>query len=58
MSERREGRTRSVAEVRVLEGQDSPDLVFFSSVSENTLRFVEKLERPAVRIPLLSLIHI
>lgn len=52
MSERREGRTRSVAEVRVLEGQDSPDLVFFSSVSENTLRFVEELERPAVRIPL------
>ncbi|MGO1177565.1 MAG: class Ib ribonucleoside-diphosphate reductase assembly flavoprotein NrdI [Brevibacterium aurantiacum] len=34
--------------------QDSPDLVFFSSVSENTRRFVEGLERPAVRIPLRS----
>lgn len=30
----------------------SPNLVFFSSVSENTRRFVEHLERPAVRIPL------
>lgn len=28
------------------------DLVYFSSVSENTRRFVEKLERPALRIPL------
>lgn len=32
--------------------EQSPDLVYFSSVSENTHRFVEKLERPAVRIPL------
>ncbi|SJN19871.1 Ribonucleotide reduction protein NrdI [Microbacterium esteraromaticum] len=31
---------------------DSPDLVFFSSVSENTRRFVENLDRPATRIPL------
>ncbi|QRP19931.1 class Ib ribonucleoside-diphosphate reductase assembly flavoprotein NrdI [Corynebacterium striatum] len=31
---------------------DSPDLVYFSSVSENTKRFVERLGRPAVRIPL------
>ena len=31
---------------------DSPDLVYFSSVSENTKRFVERLDRPAVRIPL------
>ncbi|MGO1545226.1 MAG: class Ib ribonucleoside-diphosphate reductase assembly flavoprotein NrdI [Gulosibacter sp.] len=35
-----------------LEGQDSPDLVYFSSVSENTRRFVDKLELPAARIPL------
>jgi protein involved in ribonucleotide reduction len=28
------------------------NLVYFSSVSENTLRFVEKLEIPAIRIPL------
>ena len=27
------------------------NLVYFSSVSENTLRFVEKLEMPAIRIP-------
>lgn len=27
-------------------------LVYFSSVSENTKRFVEKLEEPSVRIPL------
>ena len=32
---------------------DSPDLVYFSSVSENTKRFVERLDRPAVRIPCL-----
>ncbi|MDO4792503.1 MAG: class Ib ribonucleoside-diphosphate reductase assembly flavoprotein NrdI [Buchananella hordeovulneris] len=36
--------------VRVVEG--SPDLVYFSSASENTRRFVERLDRPAVRIPL------
>lgn len=29
-----------------------PDLVYFSSVSGNTHRFVEKLGRPALRIPL------
>lgn len=28
------------------------DLIYFSSVSENTARFVEKLGRPALRIPL------
>jgi protein involved in ribonucleotide reduction len=28
------------------------DLVYFSSVSENTKRFVDKLDRPAARIPL------
>ncbi len=30
------------------------DLVYFSSVSENTKRFVEKLGIPSVRIPLLT----
>ena len=30
----------------------TPDLVYFSSVSENTRRFVERLDRPSVRIPL------
>lgn len=29
-----------------------PNLVYFSSVSENTHRFVEKLGLPATRIPL------
>jgi len=28
------------------------DIVYFSSVSENTRRFVDRLERPALRIPL------
>lgn len=28
------------------------DLIYFSSVSENTRRFVERLDRPAARIPL------
>ena len=37
---------------RELTPEESPDLVFFSSVSENTLRFIERLDRPAVRIPL------
>ncbi len=36
----------------VLSGDDSPDLVYFSSVSENTRRFVERLDRPAARISL------
>lgn len=38
--------------VRELTPAQSPDLVYFSSVSENTRRFVERLDRPAVRIPL------
>lgn len=37
---------------RVLPESESPNLVFFSSVSENTRRFVERLDRPAARIPL------
>ena len=36
-----------------------PRIVYFSSASENTRRFVDKLDIPARRIPLrLSLIHI
>lgn len=38
--------------VRELQSDESPDLVYFSSVSENTHRFVQRLGRPAVRIPL------
>ncbi|MFY2858653.1 class Ib ribonucleoside-diphosphate reductase assembly flavoprotein NrdI [Mycobacterium sp. THU-M104] len=33
-------------------GIPEPNLVYFSSVSENTHRFVQKLEIPATRIPL------
>ncbi|MDF5820524.1 class Ib ribonucleoside-diphosphate reductase assembly flavoprotein NrdI [Corynebacterium felinum] len=32
--------------------EKTPPLVFFSSVSENTKRFVDKLGFPAIRIPL------
>ena len=39
-------------EFRELPPDECPDLVYFSSVSENTRRFVECLDRPAVRIPL------
>ena len=39
-------------EVRLLSPETSPDLIYFSSVSENTRRFVERLDRPAARIPL------
>ncbi len=38
--------------LRTLEAARSPDLVFFSSVSENTRRFVDRLDRPSARIPL------
>ena len=38
--------------IRELSPEESPDLVYFSSASENTKRFVERLKRPAVRIPL------
>ncbi|EEJ53485.1 class Ib ribonucleoside-diphosphate reductase assembly flavoprotein NrdI [Mobiluncus mulieris] len=31
---------------------ECPDVVYFSSVSQNTHRFVQKLERPALRLPL------
>ncbi|GAA4510194.1 class Ib ribonucleoside-diphosphate reductase assembly flavoprotein NrdI [Brevibacterium yomogidense] len=48
----RSAATSTHVPVHELDAEDSPDLVFFSSVSENTRRFVEGLERPAVRIPL------
>lgn len=38
--------------VRELGQEHSPDLIYFSSVSENTRRFVDRLDRPAERIPL------
>ncbi|WP_307683355.1 class Ib ribonucleoside-diphosphate reductase assembly flavoprotein NrdI [Trueperella bonasi] len=38
--------------MRPIAAQDSPSVVYFSSVSENTKRFVEKLGLPAIRIPL------
>lgn len=34
------------------DAEATPNLVYFSSVSENTKRFVEKLEMDALRIPL------
>lgn len=43
---------QAAAPLRELAFADSPDLVFFSSVSENTRRFVDRIDRPAVRIPL------
>lgn len=44
-------RTASVPEITPRTGT-THDLVFFSSVSENTRRFVDRLQRPATRIPL------
>lgn len=38
--------------VHELSVEESTDLVYFSSASENTRRFIEKLHRPATRIPL------
>ncbi len=38
--------------IKELSPEESPDLVYFSSVSENTHRFIQRLGRPAVRIPL------
>jgi len=43
---------RPLSPVREIAGPESTDLVFFSSVSGNTRRFVEKLDRSATRIPL------
>ncbi|MGO2092746.1 MAG: class Ib ribonucleoside-diphosphate reductase assembly flavoprotein NrdI [Microbacterium gubbeenense] len=43
---------RAALSVREFAAAQSPDLVFFSSVSENTRRFVDQLDRPAVRVPL------
>ncbi|MBV7363275.1 class Ib ribonucleoside-diphosphate reductase assembly flavoprotein NrdI [Actinomycetaceae bacterium TAE3-ERU4] len=39
-------------EFHQLSESESANLVYFSSVSENTRRFVERLEIPSVRIPL------
>ena len=43
---------RSEHSLRILDSTESPDLVFFSSASENTRRFIGRLDRPAARIPL------
>ncbi|WP_129657394.1 class Ib ribonucleoside-diphosphate reductase assembly flavoprotein NrdI [Rothia halotolerans] len=43
---------RPEASVREIPPERCPDLVYFSSASENTRRFVERLERTATRIPL------
>lgn len=43
---------RAAAPVRELTFEESPGLVFFSSVSENTRRFAERLGLPTARIPL------
>lgn len=48
----RSDETREQAPIRELSASESNDLVYFSSVSENTRRFVERLDRPATRIPL------
>ncbi|MDC4233155.1 class Ib ribonucleoside-diphosphate reductase assembly flavoprotein NrdI [Actinomyces sp. B33] len=46
------GRPRADIAIKHLSPDESPDLVYFSSASENTHRFVQRLNRPAVRIPL------
>lgn len=51
MSLSRPAQTREFR-LTALSEEASPDLVYFSSVSENTRRFVERLERPTARIPL------
>lgn len=38
--------------LRIYSYEESPDLIYFSSVSNNTERFIAKLGRPALRIPL------
>ncbi|MDN5704510.1 MAG: class Ib ribonucleoside-diphosphate reductase assembly flavoprotein NrdI [Yaniella sp.] len=44
--------SRQKLPVQEISAEHSPDLVYFSSVSENTKRFVDRLNRPAIRIPL------
>ncbi|AKE41175.1 NrdI protein involved in ribonucleotide reduction [Corynebacterium kutscheri] len=39
-------------DARILAPSESPDIIYFSSASENTHRFVQKLNRAAARIPL------
>lgn len=48
----RQAPTSQPPQVTVLEGERSCDLVYFSSASGNTHRFVQRVGRPAVRIPL------
>ena len=47
-------RSRDITDipVRILPEEHSPSLVYFSSVSENTHRFVESLQLNAARVPL------
>lgn len=49
---KRSAASRAELPVREVPAAESPDLVYFSSVSENTKRFVDRLDRPAIRIPL------
>lgn len=46
------GSDEATPRLTVLSPEQSVDLVYFSSVSENTHRFVQRLNRPAIRIPL------
>ncbi len=48
----RKARSRATTEFHDIPAEECPDLVYFSSVSNNTHRFIEKLDRPAIRIPL------
>lgn len=45
-------RTEPQSAAEEVPAPDDVDLVYFSSVSGNTRRFAEKLDRPAARIPL------
>lgn len=42
----------AIAERELTAVETAADLIYFSSVSGNTARFVERLDRPAARIPL------
>lgn len=45
------GADEATPQLTELGPHQSTDLVYFSSVSENTHRFVQRLKRPAIRIP-------
>ena len=51
---RPDARSTPSPEVRVYAEHESPDLVYFSSVSGNTRRFIENVGREAARIPLIT----